>query len=342
MASSSSTPNPALSPFIPAKINAARFYFEWSGHPIADLASFHATTLVERQDKPIIYLAGDSSLDNKAWLHKSVSELGADIPDIYSHVFSNTTTCAAQPKPDVAFWMNSLFGSRATCINTAVEATMLRDRDEQLLPHDTFIRDNLRPQDILIVSVGANDIALRPLPMTIFHMLQLAWLTPRKLLEYHYAPSLPYFAHLFGAKVQDYITRLTAITKPRAIIVCMIYFPLEAQFKQQSWASHQLRALGYNSFPGQLQAAIRAMFELATRKIVVPGTEVVPCALHEVLDGKSEGDYTARVEPNHEGGRKMAERFVEILEGVVGGGECLEGKNGSASASGPVVWDYLT
>jgi hypothetical protein len=187
---------------MPSKINAARFYFEWSGHPLSDLASFHATTLAERGDKPIVYLAGDSSLDNKAWLHKSLFELGADVPKIYEHVFDkrNTNTNTVRPKPDVAFWMNSLLGDRATCINTAIEATMLRDRDSTLLPHDTFIRDNIRPQDILIVSVGANDIALRPLPCTIFHMLQLkSAALPHSAYYYHETPRCSRVYDLFPA-----------------------------------------------------------------------------------------------------------------------------------------------
>jgi hypothetical protein len=294
------------------KINPSRFYFEWRGHPVSDLVRFRAITLAERPDKPIVYLAGDSSLDNKYWVHKSVEEIGVNVPAIYAKTLERP-----RPKADVSFWLNHLLGERATCINTACEETMLRDRDENLLSHDEFIRDNIRSQDILIVSVGANDIALRPLPSTVRHMLQLAWLTSRKSLENGKASSLSYFKHIFGAKIQDYIARLTATTKPRAVIVCMIYFPLEAQFGQKSWADMQLKALGYNSFPGQLQAAIRAMYEGATKQVKVDGTEIVPCALHEVLEGKNADDYTARVEPNHEGGRKMAARFMELLDTVL-------------------------
>jgi hypothetical protein len=96
----------------------------------------------------------------------------------------------------------------------------------------------------------------------------------------------------------------------------MIYFPLESGLGQTSWADVQLKALGYNSWPGQLQAAIKALFETATRGIEVEGTEVVPCALHEVLDGRTVGDYTARVEPSEQGGKKMARKFVDLLDGI--------------------------
>ena len=295
-----------------SKINCSKFYFEWKGHPIDDLTKFRSITLAERPQKPIVYLAGDSSLDNKYWVNKAAENLPNDVPSIYQKTLNNPV-----PKPDVAFWMNHLLEGRATCINTAVEESMLRDRDDELLPHDAFIRDNIRAEDVLIVSVGANDIALKPLPSTIRHMLQLAWLTRRASLENGSAWSLQYFKQMFGTKVQDYIARITSRIKPRAVIVCMIYFPLETGLGQQSWADTQLKALGYNSSPGQLQTAIRAMYEIATKEIRVEGTEIVPCALHEVLDGKNPEDYTARVEPNEEGGRKMAVRFLELLDHVL-------------------------
>jgi len=43
----------------------------------------------------------------------------------------------------------------------------------------------------------------------------------------------------------------------------------------------------------------------------------MPCTLHEVLDGKSVGDYTARVEPTESGGKKIAVRFVELLDEIL-------------------------
>lgn len=306
-------------PIEPGPINCSRFYFEWKGHQIEDLTKFQNITLAKRSDKPIVYLAGDSSLDNKYWVQSD--GYNVSVPEIYQHTLNKPS-----PKPDVAFWLNHLLGGHATCINTAVEESMLRDRDNELLPHDQFIRDNIRAEDILIISIGANDVALKPAPCTIRHMLQLAWLTSRASLENGTASSLKYFKHMFGTQIQDYVVRLTSKTKPRAVIVCMIYFPLEAGLGQTSWADTQLKALGYNSNPGQLQTAIRAMYEIATKKIEVEGTRIVPCALHEVLDGKVVGDYTARVEPNEEGGRKMAVKFKELLDGI-----WKDGDNASAS-----------
>lgn len=293
------------------KINRSRYYLEWKGHQIQDITTFQAITLAQRPNKPIVYLAGDSSLDNKYWVD-SENELEVGIPEIYKHTLQKPT-----PKHDIAFWMNHLLGDRATCINTAVEESMLRDRDQDLLPHDQFIRDNIRSEDVLIVSVGANDIALKPLSCTIKHMLQLAWFTPKSSLLNGTAWSLKYFKNMFGTKVQNYVDRMTAKTRPRAVIICMIYFPLESGLGQQSWANTQLKALGYNRWPGQLQTAVSTLYRIATQKIKLEGSEVIPCALHEVLDGRTAENYTARVEPNEKGGKKMASKFLELLNGIL-------------------------
>jgi lysophospholipase L1-like esterase len=297
------------------KINLYQFYNKWSGHPIDDLTKFLNITLAERPDKPIVYLAGDSSLDNKYWVPSSGpggDALTVEVPNIYEKVLDRP-----RPKPDVSFWLNHILGNRATCINTAVEESMLRDRDEKLLEQDEFIRDNIHSNDVLVVSIGANDVALKPSPATIARMLQMAWLTQFSSLENGSAYALPYFKHLFGTKIQDYVERVTSKTKPRAVIVSMIYFPLEWAPNQQSWANAQLKALRYDSYPEKLQMAIRQMYEIATKEIRIEGTEVLPCALYEVLDGKEKKDYTDRVEPSADGGRKMAEIFVGLLEGII-------------------------
>lgn len=75
--------------------------------------------------------------------------------------------------------------------------------------------------------------------------------------------------------------------------------------------------LGYNRSPGQLQAAIRQMYEQATAKLEIEGTKVIPCALYEAMNGKSEDHYVARVEPSVEGGRRLAELLVSHLNSIL-------------------------
>jgi hypothetical protein len=59
------------------------------------------------------------------------------------------------------------------------------------------------------------------------------------------------------------------------------------------------------------------MFETSTCKVKVQGTEVVTCALFEVMDGTRGEEYVERVEPSVIGGRKMAERYRELLQGLL-------------------------
>ena len=162
------------------ELNTSRFYFEFKGHTIPDVDAFRSITPSLRPDKPIIYLAGDSSLDNKYWV--PTSSLGGvplpvDVPEIYGAVLDRP------PKPDVAFWLNHFLGDLATALNLAVEASTLHERNDDLLDHDRLIRDNIRAGDVLIVSVGSNDIAMRPTFSTNRHMLQLAWLAPHRSID---------------------------------------------------------------------------------------------------------------------------------------------------------------
>ncbi|KIW06092.1 uncharacterized protein PV09_03262 [Verruconis gallopava] len=290
------------------------FYTEWKGHLLADLKRLFANSLVARGDRPVVWLAGDSSLDNKAWISANGSggvPLPVSVPDIYTMCFKSLTPM----KPDVAFWMNHYLGDRATAINAAVEASLLRERSGGfLLPHDRLVRDNIRAQDVLVVSVGANDIALSPTVCTALNMLWLARLSSQEGVEKGTARALSHFKKLFGREVERYVKALVGTTKPAAVVVCMIYYPLEAsRFGEPSWADAPLKALKYDTHPQKVQAAIRAIYEQATMKISVPGTKVIPLPLFDVLDGKTPEDYVERVEPSVQGGRKMSQMLTKLI-----------------------------
>ena len=109
----------------------------------------------------------------------------------------------------------------------------------------------------------------------------------------------PYMIDLFKHRVGNYVRRLVGTTKPKKVIICMIYH-LDEQ-SSGSWADCALRCLCYDWFPGRLQAGIEAAFKDATCKIKIDGTEVVPFPLFEVLDGTNTEDYLQRVEPSPSG-----------------------------------------
>ena len=104
---------------------------------------------------------------------------------------------------------------------------------------------------------------------------------------------------LFKHRVGNYVRRLVGTTKPKKVVICMIYH-LDEQ-SSGSWADCALRCLCYDWFPGRLQAGIEAAFKHATCKIKIDGTEVVPFPLFEVLDGTNTEDYLQRVEPSPSG-----------------------------------------
>ena len=77
--------------------------------------------------------------------------------------------------PDVSYHLNSLMKNEEyVVINCAIEESTLGERKEnKLLEQDKFIQNRIKKEDILIVSVGGNDIALSPNISTIWNMLLL-------------------------------------------------------------------------------------------------------------------------------------------------------------------------
>ncbi|KAJ3322007.1 hypothetical protein HDU93_003157, partial [Gonapodya sp. JEL0774] len=246
-----------------------------------DVAANHITSR-----RNAIFLMGDSSMDNKYWLADS---------DQRSPVGNYPLPWM---KPDIAYAINAQLEARGLsktwfCINTAVEATCLSDRHGSLLSQDEFVVTHLEPGDVIVASIGANDIALRPTLLTGLSMLTLTWTIPRFWLErvadaalpapswWALPPGLGHFVHLFKNRVSSYLNRIVRINRPRAILVCAIYYPCMSA-ASPSWADRALSALGYDSDPLKLQAAIRCIYRLATSGVKVNGVdEVVPVALFD-------------------------------------------------------------
>lgn len=314
------------------KINSDAFYGVYHGHKVRHLRTL--LPYLRSSSDYLIWTAGDSSLDNKYWFEDRAPAVGA-----YAQVLDPPTSIC-----DITYWLNYLALQRqeqkpnepkVATINTAVEATTLNERWYALRSQDRFLRDNIGSEDVLVVSVGGNDVALLPTPCTILAMGGMLCL-PMSFIENGITccavpindcccgcgaslvscagscpPCLGYFRHMFGTRVQKYIESLTSKTKPKKILVCMIYYLDENNVP--SWAGPALSAMGYDRNPAKLQLFIRKAFEEATSRIQIPGTEVIPVPLFNVLDGKRSEDYVARVEPSAIGGRKMAEFLLDIV-----------------------------
>lgn len=316
------------------KIDSRRYYSEYHGHPVRDLKRLLPE--LRSQSSRLIWTAGDSTLDNKYWFSASSSAVGPYVDVLQPPVM----------KQDVNYWLNYLLLQQkrqpeTLAINTAVEATTLNERTFHLRAQDQFLRDNISSSDILIVSVGGNDVALCPLPCTIAAIAGLVCCVPEPCIEHGcscgtvpaddccygcgpslcscacaFPPCLGYLRHLFGTRLQKYIESLTAKTKPAKILVCMVYYPDETN--DPGWAGPALGALGYDRNPAKLQALMRKVYQQAVSRVSIDGCEVIPVPLFHVLDGKDTRDYVQRVEPSPSGGRRMAELLLDIIHAPSG------------------------
>lgn len=304
------------------RLNNGDFYEEYHGHKVEHLQHVR-TRLLESGTKRFVYLAGDSSLDNKHWFFKGWTEKRDQVkrPSDFVGAAINGYEHALEPPfmvKDVAYWVNVECqarcgpGNETACLNTSIEESSMVQREETpggLLPQDEFIRDNITEEDILVIDVGGNDIALRPTVGVIFNIALLLYLTPTFAIKAGAAPGLAYFVHMFRVRLRRYIELMIAKKKPKKVVVCMLYF-LDHQ-SGGSWADHVLEKLGYDKDPEKLQAVIRKVYEWGVAKIDIPGVEICPLPLYETLDGTDTTDYCQRVEPSVTGGQKLGRAIAE-------------------------------
>lgn len=284
-------------------INSSSFYGEYHGHTIP-----HLEALINSlpQDTPRVFLCGDSSLDNKYWLSSQTPAVNG-----YERVLSPPKSI-----PDICHLMNEQLVSthtKAVCINAAVEESTLGSRTASLLPQDSFVQRHLRPQDVLIVCAGGNDVVLKPSLSTITSLLALLSCSSETSLQQGTAWGLQHFKSLFKDAYSAYIRALCATHRPRAVLVCMVYYPQHSLPGVSSWADTSLGLMGYNTSPEKLQRVMQAVFTHAVSAITVEGTQVIPFPLYEVFDPTSPEDYVQRVEPSEVGGRKMAVSFLQAI-----------------------------
>lgn len=318
-------------------IDADAFSSEWHGHKIAHLRRVHDE--LRKHNERIVFFVGDSSLDNKAWVRQ---DRARPIQNGYHNVFGG----GAKMTVDVAYNLNKVLHEDdklpIAALNCSVEATTLgeRDRGRALWPQDEFVRDNITEKDILVVSIGGNDIALRPTCGTICAMMCLLKCSCECCIESGCACGLGHFKDLLRDDYIQYVRALISKRKPRMIVPAMIYYPDENP-KSQSWANFTLSAINYNSNPRKVQMTIDRVFkdclmpmpELILRlekeqqkkkvdsnnnnntaETPTRGTIVVtPLEWSKALNGKNSADYDNRVEPSALGGRKMAELVSKVI-----------------------------
>lgn len=323
------------------------FYNEYHGHKISHLTELY-TLLRATHSGPMIYLAGDSSLDNKFWFADD-----GDAVNGYEYFLSPPIS-----RQDISYWMNHELveqgmGKDVSVINCAVEESSLQLRScGTLLPQDKFIKDTIQADDVLVVSIGQRDL-LKPSCCAMFNLCGLLSCTSTSCLEKcSCGCSIPcndicggcccgclsnicacpcglgYFIHMFSARLTDLLSRLTATTKPSIVVVCMMYFMDE--HVGNSWADTVLSTLGYDRNPAHLQSLIKIIFEKAVQRIKLRDSFVVPVPLFEALNGKNTSDYTQRLIPSPRGGQKIAKFIVDT---IIQAGQSIEEVNAATGGN---------
>jgi hypothetical protein len=291
-----------------------------------------------------IFLAGDSSLDNKHWFFSNFSEKSEVVRSELKHDFigpavngyENVLNPARSVK-DVAYWMNRAAAERTkpgdvVTINCSVEESTIGERmscnsngGSGLLKHDEFIRDHVGlsgGDDIIVLSLGGNDVALRPTTRTIASVFALTRMPMILLRAFgRFSPGFSHLEYLFHNEIERIVQRMVPTSDlqkpPKLVVVCMIYF-LDQQ-PGGSWADNVLRRLGYDADPTKLQYIIRALFERIEHKgfqvfsSAGDRVKVLPFPLFEVLDGSITSDYVQRVEPSVQGGRKLGNALLDFI-----------------------------
>jgi hypothetical protein len=288
-------------------MDSSSFYNFYTGHSLTHLQILYKSIKKLAPQSKIVYLAGDSSLDNKFWI---LNERTKKAINYYQLILN-----PPEMKPDICYHLNYLLrGSPYICINCAVEESTLVERTQgNLLEQDVFIQQHLKKQDVLIVSVGGNDIVYKPTFTTLYNLVLLISLntienlkkTPLKCWGFRH------FIYLFKNQVTQYIKDLISQQKPKLVIVCMFYYPDE--YLTYGWADDALSYLGYNRNPEKLQVVIQQIYKYAIQQISIPNVQIVACPMFDILDCKSTQDYVERVEPSNMGGRKIAKSLVELI-----------------------------
>lgn len=288
-------------------MDSSSFYNFYTGHSITHLQILYKIIKKLAPQSKIVYLAGDSTLDNKFWILDQKSKKAIN----YYQLVLNPP----QMKPDVCYHLNNLLrGSPYICINCAVEESTLLERAQgNLLEQDVFIQQHLKKQDVLIVSVGGNDIVYKPTFTTLYNLVMLISFNTIENLKKNPLKcwGFKHFIYLFKDEVTQYIKGLISLQKPKLGIVCMFYYPDESL--TGGWADNALSYLGYNRNPEKLQVVIQQIYKYAIQQISIPNVQIIAFPMFEILDSKLTQDYVERVEPSNLGGRKIAKSLVELI-----------------------------
>jgi len=297
------------------KVPLYHFYASPQGHRREDLQTVY-DGLKAAGCKKFAWLAGDSTLDNKEQFFQPDTRY--DAVNGYQDVL-----LPAKMHPDVNYLLNErLFlaqngtdaQNRICAINTARAGSTLGTRIEGgggLYEQDEFLRDHVSEGDVVIVSVGGNDLLQAwQLLLSFFNDYNTAesisMLTPEA------SPKVKQFVDWFNHGTAQYLNKLREKGKPTSVIVCSPYYYTETPaFAQKNF----LMMLALSAVPApNLQAFLRLISKFGTSQIQLDGAHVEHIAMYETINGKIPTDYSDGIHLSEQGGRKMVEALFKAIQ----------------------------
>lgn len=311
----------------------------------------------EDSDAPLIFMAGDSTLYNRHWVAHN------------RHAQADVESSFHKPKAEpvdkglaqflkeedqfqlkdmtywVSYWLRSKTptGSSPGVINVSVEERALKDSVDdfpkpEIARQDQLVRENLRSNDTLLVSIGGNDILLKP-DIWMISAAAWMWLVMKVGHVDRHTWGIRTFVGIFKDKVQDYIFSLLPEDNakwPHKIMVMFPYLPSYDKVKQSGhsdgghsqgseWASPILEKIGYfdEAKRGQMVQVMREVYRQSyalqrelTQKLAKIKPEnpprVIMFAGYKWLDGSVPDAYEALVEPNILGGAILGHAITSL------------------------------
>lgn len=266
------------------------YFSQYYGHPIQDLNFL----LDQNKSKRKIYLVGDSTMDNKKWVLDKISSPSNG----YEFFIENSVL-------DVNHFVNHFLEKEKLpfiSLNFAIEEAFIRGKFA-LDEHDKIVKNNINENDILIVSIGGNDIALKPSPIIILELFNFLICSEEDKIKN--------ILDTFETNLKDYISNLIQNKKPKAVFICAPYYPCKVM--QKSWASTTLNLMKYYDDPYKVHKLINFIYK-KIKEIKIDNVNIIPVPIFEILDWEDENDYVASVEPSENGGRKIAKYFVDLIK----------------------------
>lgn len=304
------------------QIYSRDFYKTYYGHETKHLKQVLRGLRFGNPTYGTIFLVGDSSFDNKYWLTWSQVQkqdfiFGDILFENQNNDSKNEDRTSFDVKKDMSYNLNQVLCENKQpyyCLNCAVEESTLGIRKDKLTTQDKFVRDNVCPNDIIVVSLGANDIVLNPSGLTILNMLLLLKVNSEDMLNGgpESAWGMSHFVRMFHTDLEDFLVKIVSKRKPKKIIVSMIYYPDVSRIKD-SWANAVLDKMNYTDNPKRLQIIIQQIYKCAIQKIKIPGVNVVYFPMFKILDGKTSSDYIQRVEPSETGSAKLCVGISKLI-----------------------------